>query len=198
DHINQEIWSGDIILGQCDLSLAWREGCKASLLVLTMSELNLVHYSFTELFKDPAINVLCPFEQNKYLRITSEKRLEDVSRIPKLSPLIPPTSALQHLETVLSADEDHELMLTFQEALIDEFIVDCPPTPSSSQLLPTNPLVLVLPQGPGIHPEDYLLYSGHWIHKQTIFRLVINKDFISKSLNRLECVRAGYTKVNKC
>jgi hypothetical protein len=54
-----------------------------------------------------------------------------------------------------------------------------------------------LPQGPGIRPDDYLLFKGRWIHKQTVCRLVINKDFISKSHNRLERVRGGYTKVNK-
>jgi len=51
-------------------------------------------------------------------------------------------------------------------------------------------------QGQGIHADDYLLYKGRWIHKQTICRLVINKDFESKSFNQLECVH-GYTKVNK-
>ncbi|KAG1863503.1 hypothetical protein C8R48DRAFT_560697, partial [Suillus tomentosus] len=73
DHINREIWKGNIISGRCDLPLAWRKGREASLLILSMSELDLVHYSFTELFDNPAIDMLHPFGQNKYLGITSEE-----------------------------------------------------------------------------------------------------------------------------
>ncbi|KAG0695896.1 hypothetical protein DFH29DRAFT_879719 [Suillus ampliporus] len=84
-------------------------------------------------------------------------------------------------------------MLTFQEALIDESPTDAPSTQPSI----ADPSAPALPQGPGIRPNDYLLYNARWIHKQTICRLIINKDFVSKSLNRLERVRTGYTKVNK-
>jgi hypothetical protein len=208
DHINREIWKGDIISGRCDLPLAWRKGREASLLILSMSELDPAHYSFTELFNNPSIDMLRPFGQNKYLGITSGEELPDASLVPELPLPIPLVPALQRLETVLAVEEgremaehgeslegdDEELMLTFQEALIDESTADAPSTPS--QLLPADPLAPVLPQGPGIRPQDYLLYNGCWIHKQTICRLVINKDFVSKSLNRLERVRAGYTKVN--
>jgi hypothetical protein len=41
-----------------------------------------------------------------------------------------------------------------------------------------------------------VLYNDRWVHKQTVCRLVINKDFISKSLNCLECVCEGFTEVN--
>jgi hypothetical protein len=202
DHINREIWKGNIVSGNCDLPLAWRKGREASLSILSMSELDPVHYSFSELFDNPSIDMLRPFGQNKYLGITSEEELQDISHVPRLPPLIPSTPALQDDHTLaghedLLEGDDEELMLTFQEALIDESPTDNPSTPPSSQLLPENALTPTLPQGPGIRPEDYLLYSGRWIHKQTICRLVINKDFVSKSLNRLERVRAGYTKVNK-
>ncbi|KIK33801.1 hypothetical protein CY34DRAFT_26978 [Suillus luteus UH-Slu-Lm8-n1] len=35
DHINREIWQGDIISGQCDLPLAWRNGTSVSLQTTT-------------------------------------------------------------------------------------------------------------------------------------------------------------------
>lgn len=90
-------------------------------------------------------------------------------------------------------DESAELM--FEEALITQADADIPSTPLH-QVQP-DPSAPPLPGGPGVRPKDYVLFKNHWIHKQTICRLVINKDFISKSCNRLECVRAGYTKVNK-
>jgi len=94
----------------------------------------------------------------------------------------------------LGVDEDDgdELMLTFEEMLVTESGSDS----LQSLVLSTDASVPMLLQGQGIHADDYLLYKGHWIHKQTICRLVINKDFESKLFNQLECVH-GYTKVNK-
>ncbi|KAG2354507.1 hypothetical protein BDR07DRAFT_1494468 [Suillus spraguei] len=200
DHINHEIWQGDIIVGQCDLPVAWHMGAEAALSILSMSKIDPAHYSFTEFFNNSIIDMLHPFGQNKYLSITTEEEFEDVSHIPELPPPNPITPALQHLETVSAPAEDHEirvyrdllegdeeeLMLTFQEALIDESPANEPSAASSSQLLTADPLAPPLPQGPGIHPEDYLLYNGYWIHKKTICRLMVNKDFVSKSLNLLE------------
>jgi hypothetical protein len=64
-----------------------------------MSEIDPVHYSSTEFFKNPAIDMLCPFGQNKYLSITTEEEVEDTSHIPELSPSIPIAPTLLHIET---------------------------------------------------------------------------------------------------
>ncbi|KAG1813664.1 uncharacterized protein BJ212DRAFT_1482561 [Suillus subaureus] len=216
DHINREVWKGDIISGWCDLPLAWHNGHDAALSILTMSQLQPTHYSFRELFSVPGVDMLCPFGQNRYLGITMDDDLEDTSEVPNIPPPVVIAPPSQCLETVLvdkdhdhtnhavadlgvlaGGDDDEEMMLMFQESLIDESFTDVPAPSSSSQHISHDPSTPALPQGPGIHPEDYLLYKGRWIHKQMICRLVINKDFISKSLNRLEHVRGGYTKVNK-
>ncbi|KAG2116646.1 uncharacterized protein F5147DRAFT_649104 [Suillus discolor] len=212
DHINREIWKGNIISGRCDLPMAWHSGCDTALSILATSQLEPTHYSFAELFSVPGIDMLRPFGQNRYLGITTDNDLEDTSEVPSMPPPVAITPLSQCLETVLAHDHDHsvpdpevsvggdddkEIMLTFQEALIDESSTDTPAPSSSSQHIPRDPSTPALPQGPGIHPDDYLLYKGRWIHKQTICRLVINKDFISKSLNCLEHVCGGYTKVNK-
>ncbi|KAG1861685.1 hypothetical protein F4604DRAFT_1929762 [Suillus subluteus] len=212
DHINHEVWKGDIISGRCDLPLAWRSGRDAALSILTTSQLDSIHYSFAEHFNTPGIDMLRPFGDNKYLGI-SQDELQDTSDIPKLPPAVVAVPPLQCLETVLTQedgdevrdanvalegedDDDEELILNFQEALIDESTDPAPSTQPSSKFS-MNPSSPPLPQGPGIQPDDYLLYNGRWIHKQTICRLVINKDFISKLLNRLERVRGGFMKVNK-
>jgi hypothetical protein len=92
--------------------------------------------------------------------------------------------------------DSKEVMLTFEEALTMESISDAPPS-TGHLLLLIDPSAPPLPEGPGIRPDDYLLFKGQWIHKQTVCCLVINKDFISKSHNQLEQVHVGYTKVNK-
>ncbi|KAG1753401.1 hypothetical protein EDB19DRAFT_1824124 [Suillus lakei] len=215
DHINWEIWKGNIISGQCDLPLAWHKGHDDALSILITSQLAPAHYSFMELFSTREVDMLRPFSQNKYLGVSTDDKLEDTSHVPEVPLPIPVPPPIQSLETVLSnkeeelpneqqpllgelmgSENDEEIMLMFQEALIDECPSDVPSAPSDIHH-PLDPSAPPLPAGPGIRPEDYLLYHGHWIHKQTVCRLVANKDFVSKSLNRLEHVRAGYTKVNK-
>ncbi|KAG1761169.1 hypothetical protein EDD22DRAFT_954319 [Suillus occidentalis] len=212
DHINREIWKGDIISSRCDLPLSWRKGHDDALSILTTSQLNHTHYAYAELFTATSgIDMLRPFGHNKYLGISNtDDELADPSQVPRLSPPIPTSPTAQFLETVLGEDDveiagpgelqgdidDEEVMLTFQEALINDSPADAPPA-QSNQPLALDPQSPPLLQGPGICPDDYLLYNRRWIHKQMVCHLVINKDFILKSLNRLERVRAGYTKVNK-
>ncbi|KAG2136157.1 hypothetical protein BD769DRAFT_1385292 [Suillus cothurnatus] len=205
NHINHEVWKGNIISGQCDLPLAWCNGHDAALSIITTSQLQPTHYSFRELFNVPGVDMLHPFGQNRYLGITIDDDLEDISEVPNIPPPIAITPPSQYLETVLveedhdhadhavadlgvlaGGDDNEEMILTFQESLIDESFTDVPAPSSSSQHISYNPLTPALPQGPGICPGDYLLYKGRWIHKQMICRLMINKDFISKSLNQLE------------
>ncbi|KIK33902.1 hypothetical protein CY34DRAFT_98849, partial [Suillus luteus UH-Slu-Lm8-n1] len=195
DHINREIWKGDIISGRCDLPLAWRKGHDDALSILITSQLGPDHYSFTDIFSTREVNMLRPFGQNKYLGISTDDEFEDTSRVPEDPLPIPVPLPIQSLETVVSYKE---------EGLPDEMTKrSC--SPSRKHLLmnphptcpphhPSDPFAPPLPAGPGIRPEDYLLYHGRWIHKQTVCCLVVNKDFILKSLNRLERVRAGYTK----
>lgn len=210
DHINREIWKGDIVANRCDLPLAWRNGRDSALSILITSQLDPVHYSFSDHFNNPDVDMLRPFGQNKYFGITMEEELEDPSHVPPELPPVVRSPPSQCLETILSnedgdmlqldesdgREEEDEIMLTFQEALINESPTDAPSQPSSEPP-PVDAHSPPLPHGPGIRPDDYLLYGGRWIHKQTVCRLVINKDFVSKSLNRLERVREGYTKVNK-
>lgn len=107
--------------------------------------------------------MLCPCGQNKYLGIAIV------------------------LQVIVSGDERpeveedaDELMLTFEEALTTESMSNTPSThPPSCRTDLSAPL---LPQGPGIRPDNYLLFQGQWIHKQTICYLNTNKDFISKSI----------------
>lgn len=42
NHINREIWKGNVVSGNCNLPLAWRKGREASLSILSMSKLDPV------------------------------------------------------------------------------------------------------------------------------------------------------------
>ncbi|KAG1817912.1 hypothetical protein EV424DRAFT_1347798 [Suillus variegatus] len=168
DHINQEIWKGDIISGRCDFSLAWHKGHDDALSILITSQLAPTHYSFTELFSTREVDMLCLFGQNKYLGISADDEIKDNSRVPEVPLPIPVPPPIQSLETVLSNEEerlpneqehllgelrgsknDEEIMLTFQEALIDESPSDAPSALSDIHH-PLDPSTPPLPAGPGI------------------------------------------------
>ncbi|KAG2105516.1 uncharacterized protein F5147DRAFT_775291 [Suillus discolor] len=196
DHINRDMWKDDIVSGCCDLPTAWRNGREMAISILSTSQVDPINFSFIELFHDLAIDMLRPFGENKYFGISEA----DKELLPQ-SPLVPVVTSHDNVvpnsHPIPPAEADSkEVMLTFEKALTAESISDAPPTGHHLPLL-VDPSAPPLPEGPGIHPDDYLLFKGQWIHKQMVCHLVINKDFISKSHNRLERIRAGYTKVNK-
>jgi hypothetical protein len=101
DHINREIWKGDIISGRCDLPLAWRKGHDDALSILITSQLGPDHYSFTDIFSTREVDILRPFGQNKYLGISTDDEFEDNSRVPEDPLPIPVPPPIQSLETVV-------------------------------------------------------------------------------------------------
>ncbi|KAG1841281.1 hypothetical protein F4604DRAFT_1939552 [Suillus subluteus] len=143
--LDPEVWEGDIVSGRCDLPLLWHKGRNDALLILTTSQLDLAHYSYAELF-------------------TATSGIDMLLSCPDLPlPLQQSPTSQCLLETVLSEDgvegagprelqgenDDEEIMLTFQEALIDDSPTDAPPA-QSNQPHTLDPLSPPLPQGPGI------------------------------------------------
>ncbi|KIK37978.1 hypothetical protein CY34DRAFT_25811 [Suillus luteus UH-Slu-Lm8-n1] len=190
DHINHDMWKGDIVSGRCDLPTAWRNGREMAISILSTSQIDPINFSFIELFRDLAINMLRPFGENKYFGMS------EADNDPELhAPIVTSHDTIAPPPIPSDEPNSNEVMLTFEEALTAESIPDAQPAGCIPLLV--DPSAPPLPEGPGIRPDDYLLFKGRWIHKQTVCRLVINKDFISKSNNRLERVHAGYTKVNK-
>jgi hypothetical protein len=70
DHINHDMWKGDIISGWCNLPTAWHNGQEMAISILSTSQVDLINFSFIKLFHDLAINMLQPFGENKYFGIS--------------------------------------------------------------------------------------------------------------------------------
>ncbi|KAG2742799.1 hypothetical protein P692DRAFT_20879328 [Suillus brevipes Sb2] len=129
DHINWEMWKGDLVSNRSDLPSAWQTGRDMALAILIQSQLNPISFSFVSLFADPAIDMLRLFGMNKYLGI-SEDDPEDVSlknppappRILQPHPTLPDTEIL-HAD---SNDEADEPMLNFEVALAAQADFDLP------------------------------------------------------------------------
>ncbi|KAJ7509305.1 hypothetical protein B0H11DRAFT_2217026 [Mycena galericulata] len=103
---------------------------------------------------------------------------------------IPPTQAPSpaHL-----APDSHALPLPATAETEADFIDDMLPDPNLTaisfeevlQSEESEPEVLKLEPRPGVRPDDYLRdESGKFVHKASICRLVLNKEFVAKSKNR--------------
>ncbi|KAG1802183.1 uncharacterized protein HD556DRAFT_1304350 [Suillus plorans] len=90
-------------------------------------------------------------------------------------------------------------MLTFQEALIDESPSDAPTAGPFNQLNPIVPTLSTpeLPHGPGIHPDDYLLYNEQWIHKQMQYFLTILHSGCTLSIGVLRSTSASLNGISR-
>ncbi|KAG2353070.1 hypothetical protein BDR07DRAFT_1383565 [Suillus spraguei] len=115
---------------------------------------------------------------NKYFGIAEEDP-EDSSCV--LETIMPNFEAGESQGVYMGAEEDdEESMLTLKKPLLRNVSQPClAPHPSLS----SRSFYPALIQGSGICADNYLLYKDCWIHKQTIFWLVINKEFTSKSFN---------------
>ncbi|KIK74377.1 hypothetical protein PAXRUDRAFT_19941 [Paxillus rubicundulus Ve08.2h10] len=189
DHINHDMWQGDTVVRNCNLESAWLDGRAAALSILSASPLWEEEYDFNTIFSIEVVDMLCPFGGGKYPSINHEDDGEDRSMIMLLESEVPPQVPAQTSDDDITAEE--EPMLTFEDQLESELansIIDEDlPTPlslinpeSSTDSSPPPP-----PSGKGICPLDYLLYKGKWVHKASICRLILNKDFSAKSHDRL-------------
>lgn len=181
DHVRRDMWVGDVVTAHCDLPSSWKEGREQAVAFLVETRIPGDSFAFQDFFSQAGCNLMCPWGGNKYLGVSSTTDVQEVGlRVEEASM---PFS----VEEVTLEDN----VLSLEEALMHD-------------LTSGNPTVDVSPHsnapslasGPGINPKDFLLVNGKYVHKETIcHRVVLNKDFIPKSLNRQERVcSTGFTK----
>ena len=89
---------------------------------------------------------------------------------------------------------DENLVLGLEEQL--ESLTINNPTLESMCSIVQEPSMPLLPTGPGIWPNDFLLVEGKYIHKASFCWIFFNSLFKAKLLDWLCCVR-GCTSINK-
>ncbi|KAG2338518.1 hypothetical protein BDR05DRAFT_951816, partial [Suillus weaverae] len=178
DHIHRDLWVRDVVASHCDLPSAWKDGReRAALNVLADAHM-------------PArgCDLMRPWGANKYLGVMLD--VEDVES--STNSAIPLATATADDESEL--DED---ILSLEEALTHD-LASGNPNINTTILSVSDSNTPTLIIGPGINPDGFLLVDGKYIHKETICRRVLNKFFITKSLNRQERVYStDFTKVNR-
>jgi hypothetical protein len=95
-----------------------------ALMILTASQINPVNFSFPTLFADPAVDMLCPFDMNKYLEISDEDpENASVPPVPIALSLSLPYPNIMYTDVNDKTDE-----LMFEKVLVTQANVDVPST----------------------------------------------------------------------
>ncbi|KAI5980753.1 hypothetical protein EDD15DRAFT_2381342 [Pisolithus albus] len=196
DHINRGMWQGDTVVRNCNLQAAWSDGRAVAVSILSTSPLFPEEYDFDRIFSVEDVNLMCVFGGGKYPSINQEDEGEDRSVLPQADSRGTDTTfqsqAIDTLDEELriigATEEDEEPLLSFEDQLENEMesgLVEGFMGPSSSTDSETNvahhPSHPSPPSGKGVRPLDYLFYKGKWVHKASVCRLLLNKDFSAKS-----------------
>jgi hypothetical protein len=165
DHLKPASWKGNLIASSCDLKLAWFTGRSRAESVLKSHH---VAADFTEVFSHPNVDMLRPFPDGIYPGISTDPdpSIPTISKSPIMTTLEPVED---------DGDEDYEDELEGDIDVEMDDILDEPPAPAELQ---------------AAAGEDWIEFEGNKFHKASLLRVIFCSDFVRKSKERLERVRA--------
>ena len=165
DHLKPASWKGNLIASSCDLKLAWFAGRSRAESVLKSHH---VAADFTEVFSHLNVDMLRPFPDGIYPGISTDPdpSIPTISKSPIMTTLEPVED---------DGDEDYEDELEGDIDVEMDDILDEPPAPAELQ---------------AAVGEDWIEFEGNKFHKASLLRVIFCSDFVRKSKERLERVRA--------
>jgi hypothetical protein len=169
DHLKPSAWKGHLIARSCDPKVAWSAGCAHAEEIL---QAHHVSTDFTEVFSHPNIDMLRPFPDGIYPGISTDAD-PSMSAPPKSHPVV------QHKPVNHDGDEEYEDEIDDEMDVNIDDILDEPPAPAELQ---------------HIAGDDWLKHEENKYHKASLLLIIFCSDFVRKSKERLECVRAFTTK----
>ncbi|KAJ7429781.1 hypothetical protein B0H11DRAFT_2257746 [Mycena galericulata] len=187
DHLNEHNFTGDLISGHCDLPGSWWDGRIETMRIFKLySLLTPEQYDIPAILKSKlGLDFLRPFDGITYPGIS-----DDADRS---LPAATASSTVNNISEPSTTPESPALPLPAAAETEADFIDDMLPDPnlpaiSFEEVLQSEesePQVLKLEPRQGVRPEDYLRdESGKFVHKASICRLALNKEFVAKSKNR--------------
>ncbi|KAJ7154444.1 hypothetical protein C8R43DRAFT_885149 [Mycena crocata] len=207
DHLNEHNFTGDLVAGHCCLASSWRGGKSKMMAIFEQySHLPREVYDVATILKSEAdLDFLRPFGDGTYPGISDDvdRSLPSRTKATDATPVTndattdapavgsssipPPASSSVPLTASPSAEPEIEFDPDSFEDLLPDSTVPTITLEDVLQSEESEPAVLKLEPRPGVRPEDYLLDSaGKFVHKASICRLILNKNFIAKSRNRTE------------
>ncbi|KAJ7909926.1 hypothetical protein B0H13DRAFT_1616140 [Mycena leptocephala] len=176
DHLNSSKWIGDLTAGKCDLVDCWTLGELAAVRILrACSKLAPEKYDFPTILATPGLDFLRPWGQNYYPGFADDKDrsvIEPTSHPPPADPQNPNPAPMDGGTESESDSEEHPPEGKELESALD------PEPITLLDIIDDEPEPLKLTPGPGIQWQP--------IHKASICRLVLNKEFVAKSKNRTD------------
>ncbi|KAJ7498345.1 hypothetical protein B0H11DRAFT_1642706, partial [Mycena galericulata] len=185
DHLNSSDWTADLRSGNCDLVDGWALGeIRAIRIFQAYSKLAAKKYDFPQILIDD-VDFLRPWGGNYYPGFADDKDrsvLQPTSGPAPPSPSNTSNPAAMDVETETESEsEAHTLEGGELETALD------PEPITLLDIIDDEPEPLNLAPGAGIRPNNYVAdENGELIHKASICRLVLNKEFIAKSKNRTD------------
>ncbi|KAK6971541.1 hypothetical protein R3P38DRAFT_3413219 [Favolaschia claudopus] len=189
DHLNEYNFTGDYVVGHCDLGASWWKGRVEAMKTFRVhSRLQPNSFDIPAILASKSgLDFLRPWGDNMYPGISEDP---DRSSTPLVVAETSSPISSTTLPTAVTNDSENA------DDLIPDLSVPALPFSEDIQNEESEPAILKLDIRPGVRPEDYLLDENQKpVHKATICRLILNKEFVAKSKNRRE--RAIGTAIKK-
>ncbi|KAK6981400.1 hypothetical protein R3P38DRAFT_2578449 [Favolaschia claudopus] len=182
DHLNSSKWDADLKAANCDLIDCWAQGELEAVRILSAnSRLTPDKYDFRTILATPGVDFLRPWGENNYPGFADDLDRSVIETAP-VSAASEPSVPLNTTGDISDSSESEDEESTPAEGTLD-------PEPITLQDLLDDgvPQPLNLTPGPGIRPENYVADENDKpIHKASICRLILNKEFVAKSKERVD------------
>jgi hypothetical protein len=165
DHLKPSAWKGELMASSCNPEAAWFAGRACAEQVLHAYH---VSADFTEAFSHENVDMLRPFPDGIYPGICTDSD-PSVPNVPES------TSMMQHEPIEDDGDEEYEDELDDEIDIGMDDILEEPPASDELQ---------------NEAGDDWIEHEGHKYHKASLLRMIFSSDFVRKSKERLERVRA--------
>jgi hypothetical protein len=191
DHLNSRKWDADLKAGNCEIIDDWAMGQIDAIAIFRDSgKLAPEAYDFPKILATPGVDFLRPWGQNYYPGVAVDNDRSVVEPTRTAAPQATDTSNPVPLDPVpldpvpldpgTDSESDEEQIEQAQETEDPEPI-------TLLDIIDDEPEPLDLAPGPGIRLNNYVAdENGKPIHKASICRLVLNKEFVAKSKNRTD------------
>ena len=165
DHLKPSSWKGELVASSCDPQATWEAGRAQAEIILHSHH---VAVDLTQIFSQINVDMLHPFPDSIYPGISTD-------RDPSLSTLHELFTTGQRKPIDDNADNEYEDELDTEIDVNMDDILDEPP--ASAELQNTA-------------GDDWIESDGQKFHKSSLLRIMFCSDFMRKSKERLQRVRA--------
>ncbi|KAK7015827.1 hypothetical protein R3P38DRAFT_2543278 [Favolaschia claudopus] len=183
DHLNTSKWNADLKAGNCDLVDCWAQGeSKAAQLLSANSRLTSDKYDFPKILATAGVDFLRPWGGDYYPGFADDADRSILNPTPPQS-TAEPTDTSDILPGIDSeSDSENEESTSEETAVTSE-----PESITLQELIEDDSPADNLASKPGFNPKSYVEdENGKPIHKASICRLVLNKEFVAKSKDRMD------------